>query len=261
MATEPRYRELADELEEAIKSEAALLGVVLVDGAKLPTEPELCEHFQASRGTVRQALAGLAAAGLIETRGRAGTFVRRLPMLEYNVDSERPYREDETETVTDTWSSVVKASGREPSQDFRFRIEPATAAVAARLNVETNDLVVVREMFRFVDDVPWSEQTTYYPYEIAKACGLDVPTNIPEGTVRRMAARGYVEDLVHHEISSRPASSEERTRFGLAPGVSVLIFRRLATAKDAVTRLTVEVLPADRNVITQVTRNRAGAEQ
>lgn len=262
MATEPKYRELADELEEAIRAEATLLGVTLVDGAKLPTEPELAGHFQASRGTVRQALAGLAAEGLIETRGRAGTFVRRLPLLEYNVDSERPFRKDETATVTDTWSSVVSASGREPSQDFRFRIEPASATVAARLNVQLNDLVVVRQMLRFVDEIPWSDQTTYYPYELAKTCGIDVPTDIPEGTVRRMATRGFVEHEVRHEISSRPASTDERRRFNLAPGVSVLLFRRLATTSDGtITRLTVEILPADRNVITHVTQNRAGVEQ
>ena len=262
MAAEPKYRELADELEEAVRTEATLLGVVLVDGAKLPTEPELAEHFQASRGTVRQALAGLAAEGLIETRGRAGTFVRRLPMLEYNVDSERPFRKDEAATATDTWSSVVAASGREPGQDFKFRIEPAAATVAARLNIKPNTLVVVREMLRFVDDIPWSDQTTYYPYELAKSCGLDVPTDIQEGTVRRMASRGYVEREVRHEIGSRPASTEERRRFNLAPGVSVLLFRRLATTADGtVTRLTVEILPADRNVITYVTRNITGVEE
>ncbi|WP_158073482.1 GntR family transcriptional regulator [Actinophytocola xanthii] len=261
MAAEPKYRELADELKQAIRSEATLLGVALMDGAKLPTEPELADHYRASRGTVRQALAGLAAEGLIETRGRAGTFVRRLPLLEYNVDSERPYREDQSGTVTDTWSSVVKASGREPSQDFKFRIEPASRAVAEKLKVEENDLVVVRELLRFVNQIPWSEQATYYPYQIAKACGLDVPQDIPEGTVRRMAARGYVEDRVHHEIGSRPANMEERRRFNLAPGVSVLLFRRLATAKETITRLTVEVLPADRNVITHITEHAAEAKQ
>lgn len=253
---EPKYRELADDLEEAIRTEAVLLGVQLVDGAKLPTEPELADHFGAARGTVRQALSGLAAQGLIETKGRAGTFVRRLPMLEYNVDSERPDRKDEDGTVHDTWSSVVKASGREPSQDFRFRIEPAAAAVATRLGLESQDLVVVRELTRYVNDLPWSTQTTYYPHEVAKECGLDVPTDIPEGTVRRMASRGYVEDLVQHEISSRPATADEQRRYNLAPGVSVLIFRRLAASENRLTRLTVEVLPADRNVITHTTRSK-----
>ncbi|GLW95443.1 GntR family transcriptional regulator [Actinokineospora globicatena] len=255
MSPAPKYRELADELQDAIKSEATLLGVKLVDGAKLPTEPELAEHFQSSRGTVRQALAGLAAEGLIETRGRAGTFVRRLPLLEYNVDSEHPNRRDRAGSVTDSWSSVVKASGREPSQDFKFRIEPATSGVAARLDVGENSLVVVRESVRYVNDLPWSIQTTFYPYELAKACGLDEPVNIAEGTVRRMANRGYVEDKIVHEIGSRPATAAERAQFDLAPGVSVLIYRRQAYAKAETTRLTIEILPADRNVITHITDN------
>lgn len=256
MAVTPKYQELTDALDEAIKSEATVLGVSLVDGAKLPTEPELAQHFQASRGTVRQALAGLAAQGLIETRGRAGTFVRRLPLLEYSVDTENPGRRDlDSAGVTDSWSSVVKASGREPSHDFSFRIEPASPATAARLNVDKNDLVVVRELLRFVDERPWSAQTSYYPYGIAKECGLDVPSDIPEGTVRRMAAQGYVEDLVYHEISSRPATADERSRFDLAPGVSILLYRRLGSSRKVPTRLTLEILPADRNVITHVTDN------
>ena len=252
----PKYRELADELNEAIKAEATVLGVQLVNGAKLPTEPELAEHFHASRGTVRQALAGLAAEGLIETRGRAGTFVRRLPMLAYNVDAEQPHRrEQDTDGVGDAWSAVVKAAGREPSQDFKFRIEPAAAALAARLGVEEGELVVVRELMRFVNEMPWCTQTTYYPYEIAKACGIDTPGDIAEGTVRRMAAHGYAETRVEHEISSRPATDDERNRFDLAPGVSILLYRRVGFAGSRITRVTLEILPADRNVITTVTGN------
>src|SRR2546430_2594334 len=141
-------------------------------------------------------------------------------MLEYTVDAERRDGRDTKGAVSDPWSSVVRASGREPSHDFKFRIEPATAAVAARLGVEPNDLVVVRELLRFVNQLPWSTQVTYYPYELAKKCGLDTPLDVPEGTVRRMAVSGYVEDRIVHEISSRPATEDERSRFDLAPGTS-----------------------------------------
>ncbi len=250
MAQAPRYRELAAELRDAILAEQSLLGVQLVDGAQLPTEPDLGGHFQVSRGTIRQALRDLAAEGLIETRGRSGTFVRRLPMLAYNADAENPQRRDEQPTATDTWFSVVTAAGRKPSQDFHFRIEPATTQVAARLGCQVNDLVVVRECMRYVNDTPWSEQVTYYPYALAKECGLDTPQDIPEGTVRRMATRGVVEDSLSHEISSRPATEEERRVFELAPGVSVLIYRRMGTSTGRPVRYTREVLPADRNVIT-----------
>lgn len=251
MAT-AKYLALSDELQAAIKAGGTVLGVELVDGAKLPTEPELAAHFQMGRGTVRQALSRLAAEGLIETRGRAGTFVRRLPVLEYNVDAENPHRKD-VESVSDTWTSVVEKAGHRASQKFSFRIEPASSSVAQRLGVDMNNLVVVRELLRFVNDVPWSEQSTYYPHDIATECGLDIPSDIPEGTVRRMATHGYVETRVCHEITGRPATNEEREMFDLAPGVSVLVFQRVGLSKDKVTRLTVEILPADRNAITHVT--------
>lgn len=249
----PRYRELADDLRESILNEQDLLGSQLTDGAKLPTEPELATHFQVSRGTVRQALSELAAAGLIETRGRSGTYVRRLPLLAFNADAEDPGRRDELQGTTDAWNWVVKNSERTPSHDFSFRIEPASVEVARRMDIEPAELVVVREMLRFVDDVPWSEQQSYYPYKLAQECGLDTPLNITEGTVRRMAKHGYSEDQLDHEISSRPATDEERRRFNLAPGVAALIYRRVGRCKGAVIRYTREMLPADRNVVTHST--------
>lgn len=255
MAQAPRYRELADELREAIYAGETLLDIELADGAQLPTEPELGTHFQVSRGTIRQALRELAAEGLLETRGRSGTYVRRLPMLGYNADAEDPHRRDDQPGTTDTWFSVVKRAGREPSQVFRFRIEPASALVASRLGLSANDLVVVRECQRYVNEIPWSEQVSYYAYGVAQECGLDTPEDIPEGTVRRMAAHGVVEDQLDHEISSRPANDDERRHFDLAPGVSVLIYQRIAQSKGAVVRYTREVLPADRNIITHTTMN------
>jgi len=253
MAQMAKYREVADGLREAIVGERTLLGVQLVHGARMPTEPDLGEHFQVSRGTLRQALQQLAAEGLIETQGRRGTFVRRYPMLAYNADAEDPQRrDDQAGGVFDTWSSIVKRAGYEPSQDFRFRIEPASTGIAARLEIEESDLVVVRDCVRFVNDAAWSEQLSYYPLTIAEKCGLNTPRDIPEGTVRRMAAHGIVEDRLEHEISSRMATEDERRQFDLAPGVSVLVYKRVAKSNGLVVRHTVEILPADRNVVTHL---------
>jgi GntR family transcriptional regulator len=256
VAQAPRYREVADDIRDAILGEQTLVNVPLADGAQLPTEPELGSHFHVSRGTIRQALRELAAEGLIETRGRSGTYVRRLQMLEYTVDAENPYRREAEPGLTDTWFSLVKRSGRQPSQDFRFRIEPATTSVASRLQVGVNDLVVVRDLIRYVNEIPWSEQITYYPYPIAERCGLNTPNDVPEGTVRRMATHGVIEEHLHHEISSRPANDDERRRFELAPGVSVLIYRRIGYSTNHPIRYTREILPADRNTITHITHHR-----
>jgi GntR family transcriptional regulator len=70
-----------------------------------------------------------------------------------------------------------------------------------------------------------------------------------------MAARGVVEDRLDHEISSRPASDDERRQFDLAPGVSVLVYQRIGWSEGDIIKYTCEVLPADRNVITHTTAN------
>jgi GntR family transcriptional regulator len=245
MGTTPRYREIADELRDAIMGEQELLGTRLYGGARLPTEPELGGLFECSRGTIRQALQSLTAEGLIETRGRNGTFVRRLKMLEHSAHTEHPDRKG----TSDSWHSEVTASGRTPSQDFNFRIVPAVAGVAKRLHINENDLVVVRDIMRYVDGVPWSEQVSFYPYDVASAAGLDTPHDIQEGTVRRLAARGFREIGWSDEVSCRPATDEEARTFGISQDASMIVYNRVGWTDKQPVRLTRELLPADRNVI------------
>jgi len=72
-ATGPRYLQIARELTAAIAS-----GQYEV-GARLPTELEMCEHFQISRFTAREAIRVLSSAGLITRRQRVGTVVIATP--------------------------------------------------------------------------------------------------------------------------------------------------------------------------------------
>lgn len=66
-------------LHDRIRSdyEARILSGALPPGERLPTEQELMRHYDCSRMTVNKALSALAAAGLIDRRKRAGTFVAR----------------------------------------------------------------------------------------------------------------------------------------------------------------------------------------
>ena len=66
-------------LHERIRSdfEARILAGELAPGERLPTEQDLIVEYDCSRMTVNKALSALAAAGLIDRRKRAGTFVAR----------------------------------------------------------------------------------------------------------------------------------------------------------------------------------------
>src|SRR4051812_43894843 len=65
----PRYRTIAADLSRRIESQE------FVPGSLLPSEAELASQFGVTRMTVRQALAGLAAQGVIERRHGHGTVV------------------------------------------------------------------------------------------------------------------------------------------------------------------------------------------
>src|SRR5262245_190370 len=66
---QPRYRSIAAELNRRIQDQE------YGPGSLLPSEVELANEFGVTRMTVRQALAGLAAQGIIERRHGRGTVV------------------------------------------------------------------------------------------------------------------------------------------------------------------------------------------
>jgi GntR family transcriptional regulator len=67
--TDPLYAVIEATLRDEIAAGVQPLG------SCLPTEHALCDRFQASRFTIRQALNGLRAVGMIEPRPGIGTFV------------------------------------------------------------------------------------------------------------------------------------------------------------------------------------------
>ena len=69
-----RRPKLADRVVAELRQQ--LVAGTLVPGQKLPTESRLTETYGVSRTVVREAIATLAADGLVESRQGAGVFVR-----------------------------------------------------------------------------------------------------------------------------------------------------------------------------------------
>ncbi|MCJ7960298.1 MAG: FadR family transcriptional regulator [Pseudomonas sp.] len=64
---------LADQVTAALK--AYIANGEVLPGARLPTEPVLCERFGVSRTVIREAISRLKSAGLVEVRQGSGTVV------------------------------------------------------------------------------------------------------------------------------------------------------------------------------------------
>ena len=90
-------------------------------GAVIPTEAVLCETFAVSRTAVREAIRGLIAKGLVESRSKIGTRVRQ-PEYWNHMDPD-----------VLKWRLAVSETGSYLQKMFNLRgaVEPAASALAA----------------------------------------------------------------------------------------------------------------------------------
>jgi GntR family transcriptional regulator len=242
---EPLYRQIADDLRNKIESGE------LTQGSQLATEAELRDEYNASRNTVRDAIKWLTTLGLVETRPGQGTFV---------VEKPTPFVSTLTDPKTDSGGdeavrmAEVGASGRtSTSSEPRVEIQQAGKLLARALRIEHGAQVVSRHQQRFIDETPWSLQTTFYPMSLVErgATRLILPTNIDEGAVAYLSRECDINQVGYRDtIAVRPPEENEAWFFRLpADGrVSMFEIHRIGFDKDGKRiRLTITVYPADRN--------------
>ncbi|MER7416011.1 GntR family transcriptional regulator [Micromonospora peucetia] len=239
---QPKYRKIAEDLRRQIKSGALRVG------DRLPTEPRLQEHYDASRNTVRDATAVLVNEGLIErVPGRSGGMVVR-EKVTLTFHAHRAEMPAGPTAETDAWRSEVVKQGYEASQDFRLTIEVLTPELAERLHVEPESAAALRRCVRHINGQPSSVQDTYYPMDLAReVTELLSPRDIPQGTTRLLAERGYSQRGYYDEYGSRMPTPEEATLLRLQPGTPVLLFIRTGYTEQRPVRVSVTVFAGDRN--------------
>jgi GntR family transcriptional regulator len=239
------YQQIAEDLRRQIDSGA------LPRGSRLPTELELREKYDASRNTIRDAIKRLTGMGLVETRPGLGTFVTM------NVD---PFV---TVLSTDpkigfgggegaTYLSQVSAEDRKPFATIpKVEVQTPPATITARLRVSPTTQVVSRHQERYIDGVPWSFQTSFYPMEFITrgAIRLLMAEDIPEGTVRYLADTIELRQIGYRDwITARGPDDNEQKFFGISHDSTVFeIFRTAFDQNKIPMRVTVTIFPTDRN--------------
>ncbi|MET9336786.1 GntR family transcriptional regulator [Nonomuraea sp. NPDC003804] len=238
----PKYQQLADRLRKAI--EDGRWG----PGDQIPTEVELKESSGFSINTVREAIRQLVNQELLEKRQGEGTFVRRAPDTFPVVLSDEEGRRA-AHLPGDAYVSSVLLRGRRPEVGRpHVDVVDARADVAARLDIPVGAKVVTRVQRRFVDGVPWSVQTSYYPMDIADGTDLIRPGDITRGTIKLLEDLGHPQVGYTDELTARMSYTDESAFFGVTgAGVSVQVLWRTAFDPTRPIRLTVTVYPADRN--------------
>jgi len=244
------YRRIAQELRQQIKSGHP------GPGEQLPTELELGERYEASRNTVRDAIKWLTANGLVETRPGQGTFVRpRITpfVTTLSMDPETGLGGGEGNAAF----AEVRGRGREPSASLpRVTVQLAVGNIAARLRVPDGTQVVGRYQERFIDETPWSLQTTYYPMDLVTqgAMRLISAESIPEGTVTYLQRTIGLTQVGYRDRIMVRSPDETESRFfdlpddGRIPVCTIIRTGYRAGHEGPVPfRVTYTTLPADRN--------------
>jgi GntR family transcriptional repressor for pyruvate dehydrogenase complex len=114
-------------------------------GSQLPAERDLAEQLGVSRATLREAIAALRSAGLVETtRGRGGgTVVQGRPARRKS--AARAALRGRTEDLLD-------------SLDFRSVVEPGAAALAADRDLDDGTRVLLQQSLDAVSTAPEGEE-------------------------------------------------------------------------------------------------------
>lgn len=239
----PFYRQIAEDLARKIQTEE------LAPAQQVPTENELMKEYGASRNTVRDAVKLLITRGLVITRAGQGTFVaeRIIPFVSTLTG-------DPASGHGDVYEAAVRASMREPrSSAPRIEVQAAEGQIASELKVPVGSPVVSRHQQRFINETPWSLQTSFYPLPLVQqgADGLLQPVDIPEGVVVYLRKKlGIKQAGYRDQIKYRAPDPQETAFFGLPQDGRIGVFSILRTGFGAdgnPIRLTITVYPADRN--------------
>lgn len=167
-----------------------------------------------------------------------------------------------------TYLSQVTEQHREPSSTKPgVEIQACPKKIALRLGIKPGDDVISRHQKRYIDDVPWSLQTSFYPYELAsKVDRLLKAADIEEGTVRYLAETWGLDQIGYRDWTKiRVPDTDEQQFFKLGPDETIFEVFRTAFAHTSnatttfprssvpegyvPTRITVTVYPAHRNLL------------
>jgi GntR family transcriptional regulator len=262
MAQQPMYQQIAEDLRKRITLGATLEPdsddpAAFKPGSQLPTELELCDAYSASRNTIRDAVKRLISQGLIVTRPGQGTFVTRaidpfVTVLSPDADSKNGVAGAGMESAS--YLSAVNEQHRK-ARASRPRVEVMSCPreIALRLRVKPGEQVVSRHQIRYIDEIPWLLQTSFYPMDFITrgATRLLMAENIDEGAVQYLSTTLGLKQVGYRDwVTARGPDNTEQEFFELTHDATVFeLFRTAFDQTGKPTRVTVTVYPTDRNQI------------
>ncbi|ARQ69925.1 GntR family transcriptional regulator [Streptomyces marincola] len=213
------FRQIADQLREAIDKGR------FKEGAKLPSESELVEHYGVSRMTVRNALSVLQGEGLVHSEHGKGVFVRPRPPVR-RLASDR-FARRHREQGKSAFTVEAEAAGSRPEVDsLEVKEERPTPDISARLGSPRR--VLARRRRYLLDGRPVEFAASFLPLDLARNTPIAEPNPGPGGIYARLEELGHRLDHFEEEIRARMPTPGEVKTLRLASGVPVIHLIRTA---------------------------------
>lgn len=216
-----RYRQVADELRDAIKRGE------YPPGTALPSQPDLARKYRLNQTSINRAIALLRADGLVRVEHGRGAFVQEIPTVK------RVRRIPRPGATGSSFADEMRKAGlvpRAPLVDLSTVEVPAH--IAEHLHITAGDLAVRRTRHMFASDRPVQLATSYIPLPVAGGEDIALPDTGPTGLYRRLADRGYPVARFVEEIEARQPRADEAEFLDLTEAQNVLEVTRIAYTKD-----------------------------
>lgn len=212
-AAKPAWVQIEEGLADRIESGR------LAAGERLPSERDLALALSVSRMTVRQALASLAARGLVERGVGRGTFVRESPRVVHDLTRVAGFTEEAERQGLEAGAQILAAAEQR-----------APAQVAQMLGIEAGAPVVRLERVRLGGDQPITLEDSWVPAE-----------HFPGLLEHDLSGSLYALMREHYELA--PVSATERLEpvaaraheaaaLGVPEGSPLMLVERVAYAAD-----------------------------
>lgn len=146
----PKYLKIRSSIRHIIEK-----GLVKENDA-LPTESELCEVFEVSRMTVRQAIDELVREGFLDRQSGSGTFVKTLRL------------KGRLRTIQSFSGELALMGKSTNAQLISVEIVDSDEEISRKLQLSNEMKVLQIRRVRFVDEEPIAFQNSYLPYPYFK---------------------------------------------------------------------------------------------
>jgi DNA-binding GntR family transcriptional regulator len=197
-----RYRQIADQIRDAITSGEYAPGTVL------PSEAQMAERYDVDTATVHRAVGIITAEGLARARHGRGTEVRPLAPLER--DATNRYATTNRETTKGAFAAEVEARGQTWATSRDLSHEQPSARIAQLLDIDPENisaLVITRRMT--VENTPVQLADSWLDRKIADNSPLENLDSGSGGLISRLSDLGYAQARIQETITTRTPTDEE----------------------------------------------------